>query len=653
MNPRLPALLAAAALAAATWTSHAQITDVAITPTGGPKRLSLRGAHGMEHILQSTTTPGTPGSWTDLLTFTVTNTADHGWFDSASQIVPRRFYRLVRPGAPRAPFYAPDLNLVDHLDRSQPLLYPSHKRAVVLILIGTTCTNSAASVPSIKALRDRFGPQGVVFHLVGADNTPSRTNLFHWATNHTVDLPVLHDPGLLAARALGAVATTECFAFSTTNWTQFYRGALDDRLDFNQPPTGFTQSYLSNALAQFIAGQTVTPSRTPAQGCAVEPPAFANISYATNIAPILQSKCVRCHTPGNIGTFAMTNYSVVSNLAASIRYEVLSRRMPPWHADPQYGSFTNDTSLTADQLNTLVQWLNGGAPRGSGPDPLADNPPAPVPDWPLGTPDAIVRIPLQSIPATGPIAYRYFDVPTPFTTNVWLRAAVVRPINRRVVHHVLVYFGTNSTLMGLDGFFAGYVPGAEQVPYPEGTGKLVPSGTLFRFQMHYTATGETESDQTELGLYLSPAPPAAELQTKSAFDALSFLGGFFYSIPPGAADHPAITAQLTPSTTKDVLLYELSPHMHFRGSRFKYEAVYPDNSREVLLNVPRYDFEWQTLYRLTTPKRLPAGTRIVCTGAFDNSPQNRRNPNPAVTVTFGEQTNDEMFIGYVNYSILP
>jgi len=633
--------------------ARAQVTDLGINTTTGPKRLSLRGVHGQEHILQSTTTPGTPGSWVDLLTLTVTNAADHGWFDSASQAIPRRFYRLVRPGTPRPPFYAPDLNLVDHLDRVQSLLYPSHKRAVVLIFIGTTCTNSAASVPAIKALRDQFSPQGVVFRLVGADNDPTRTNIFHWATNNSVDLPVLHDPGLAAARALGSTTTTECVAFNTTNWTQFYRGALDDRLDFNQPPTAFTQSYLSNALAQFIAGQTVTPSRTPAQGCVIAAPVVANISYATSIVPILQSKCVRCHTPGNIGTFAMTNYLVVSNLAASIRQEVLSRRMPPWHADAQYGNFTNDSSLTADQLNTLVQWVDAGAPRGTGSDPLADNPPLPGPDWPLGQPDVIVRIPLQSLPITGPIDYRYFDVPSGFTSNVWLRAAVVRPINRRVVHHVLVYFGTNSTLMGLDGFFAGYVPGVDQVAYPEGTGKFIPLGTVFKFQIHYTATGQAETDQTELGLYLSPAPPAAELQTKSAFDLFSFFGGLFYSIPPGAADHPAVTAQMTPSTTKDVLLYEMSPHMHFRGSRFKYEAVYPDNSREVLLNVPRYDFEWQTLYRLATPKRLPAGTRIVCTGAFDNSAQNRRNPNPGATVVFGEQTDDEMFIGYVNFSILP
>jgi hypothetical protein len=615
--------------------------------------VQLRGQAGVEHILQGTTTPHLPGSWSDLLTVTLTN-ADVGWFDNFAQGFPRQFYRLVRPGAPQPPVFAPDLNLVDHLDRSQPLRYATHKRAVVLIVIGTGCTNSAASVPSIRALRDQFGPQGVVFHMVSADNHPARTNLVQWTTNHSVDLPVLHDPGLLAMRALGARATTECFAFNTTNWTRFYRGALDDRADFNQPPTPFTQRYLSNALAQFVAGQTVTPSRTPAQGCTVAPPVVTNLAYSTNIAPILQSRCVRCHAPGNIGTFAMTNYLVVSNYAPLIRQEALSRRMPPWHADPQYGRFTNDVSLTPDELNTLVQWVDAGAPRGTGNDPLADSPPPPAPDWPLGTPDAIVRIPLQSIPAVGPIAYRYFDVPSPFATNVWLRAATVRPGNRRVVHHVLVYFGTNSTLMGLDGFFAGYVPGAEQVPYPDGTGKLIPGGTVFRFQMHYTATGEPETDQTELGLYLAPAPPAAELQTKSAFHAPSFFPpGFFYSIPPGASDHPAVSAQLIPSTTKDVLLYELSPHMHFRGSRFKYEAVYPDNSREVLLNVPRYDFEWQTLYRLATPKRLPAGTRIICTGAFDNSAQNRHNPNPGATVVFGEQTDNEMFIGYVNFSILP
>lgn len=640
----------------------AQTTDLTITPGPGPLRLGLRGQVGREHVLQSTTNPALTNSWGELLTLTLTNSV-HSWWDSAAPTVPLRFYRVIAPATARPPFYASDFRLIDHTDRSRELTYYDNYRAVVLIFTAVSCTNSQASVPVIKALRDQFEPQGVHFLLLNASPGDQRTNIAAQAVALGIDLPILKDDGQLVARELGGRATTEAFCFDTSNWMLFYRGALDDRPDFNIAPLPTTQRYLSNALASFIAGQVVTPSRTVPQGCTVLLPAPSNFTYATNIAPLLQARCVQCHSDGNIGTWSMTNHAVVSNYSRSIKNEVLAHRMPPWHADPQYGSFTNDNSLTPDEAAMLIQWINNGAPRGPGADPLEVTP-SPTnafsSTWPpaLGTPDVVLRIPTQNIPASGIVNYVYVNVPNTLPQDAWLRAAVVRPGNRRVVHHCLVYFGNNSTFMGLDGYFAGYVPGMEPVPFPAGTGKLLPAGTTLKFQLHYTTTGQTETDQTELGLYFAPTPPAAELQTKSAYDLLSFTGIPFFSIPPftipaGAADYPAVTASLTPSTTKSVMLYEISPHMHYRGSRFKCEAVYPDNTREVLLSVPKYEFHWQTLYRFAQPKVLPAGTRLECSGAFDNSAQNRDNPDPSATAVFGEQTFNEMFIGYVNFSVIP
>jgi len=211
------------------------------------------------------------------------------------------------------------------------------------------------------------------------------------------------------------------------------------------------------------------------------------------------------------------------------------------------------------------------------------------------------------------------------------------------VHHSLVFQGTGG-LSGLDGFFAGYVPGYDAVAFPPATGKLLPRGTVLRFQMHYVTTGQPETDQTELGLYVAPAPPTYALQTKSAFNV-------FFSVPPGAPDYEA-TAQYGPFN-RNILLYEMSPHMHLRGSRFRYEALYQDGRRETLLSVPHYIFHWQALYRFTTPKFLPVGTRILCTGAWDNTAQNPHNPDPTATIAFGEQTYEEMFIGYMNFAELP
>jgi hypothetical protein len=484
--------------------------------------------------------------------------------------------------------------------------------------------------------------------LVDANAADTRSNILAEANAHGITIPILHDAAQLVAGAMNASITPEALALGQTDfgWSILYRGAIDDRLAANPLPT--TQFYLSNVLVRALAGQTIAPVETRPQGCAITLNPPQEISYSADIAPLLQSKCVRCHSPGNIAPWAMTNYNIVYLTRGSIKQAVISGHMPPWHADPHHGTFANDNSLQPAEAAKLVQWIDEGAPRGTGPDPLANVPPPP-PEWALGPPTNIVSIPVQNIPAygrngTGEEPYHYENVTTTFPTDVWIRGAVVRPGNARIVHHCLVYFGTNSQLGGMDGFFAGYVPGYESVAFPPGTAKFLPRGTVLRFQMHYVTTGQDETDQTQLGLYTTPAAPEHVLQTRSAYN-------FLFSIPPGASDHQA-TATYGPFP-RSVYLYEMSPHMHLRGSRFKYEAVYPNNSREVLLSVPFYEFHWQTLYRLAQPKLLPAGTRIVCTGAWDNSAQNHHNPDPTRTVGFGEQTDDEMFIGYFNFAEIP
>jgi hypothetical protein len=254
----------------------------------------------------------------------------------------------------------------------------------------------------------------------------------------------------------------------------------------------------------------------------------------------------------------------------------------------------------------------------------------------------VVSIATQSLPATGEIPYRYLLVQNPFPSNVWLRAASVKPGNREVVHHSLVFVGKANQILqfqgGLAGFFAGYVPGMDQVAYPAGTGKRLLRGDLILVQMHYTPNGKATTDTTQLGFYLAPTPPARELTTTAVHDIA-------FTIPPGVRDHEVIAETVM---ARDSLLYELSPHMHYRGARMRFEALYPDGSAETLLNVPGYEFAWQALYRLTEPKRLPAGTRVRITGGFDNSEWNPWNPSPLSTVVFGEQTDDEMLIGYLN-----
>ena len=308
----------------------------------------------------------------------------------------------------------------------------------------------------------------------------------------------------------------------------------------------------------------------------------------------------------------------------------------------------------ARRLYELDHWVEQGAPRGQGEDPLAATAQSSAPEWPLGQPDVVVKFPkAEEIPASGVFDYRYIYVRSPLATNAWLRAAVVKPGNRKVVHHILVLVAMAQELQnrrlregnagGLDGYFSAYVPGYEAVPYPEGSGKFVAGRLDPGLSSALYCQWEAGNRPVGNGLYFCKDKPSLELKTRSAFNVK-------FTIPPGAAEQETV-AEFT--FKKDALLYEMSPHMHLRGSWFRYEAVYPDGKKEVLLSVPRYDFKWQHLYRLAQPKRLPAGTRLVCSGAHDNSAQNPDNPNPNETVQFGDQTFEEMFIGYFNYTDAP
>jgi hypothetical protein len=362
--------------------------------------------------------------------------------------------------------------------------------------------------------------------------------------------------------------------------------------------------------------------------------------YSTVIAPLLQKRCVTCHSPGNIAPFAMTNYATVAFYAEAIKEAVMSKEMPPWHADPLYGKFQNDVSLTDQESTQLIDWLNAGFPRGSGSDPLADvSPPAP-PKWPveLGEPDEIVTIPTQNVVAVGTEAYRYIYANATNSTTKYLRAAVVRPSNRAVVHHYIVWQG-HSTTAQLSGI-ATYVPGHTDRPYPAGTGVTIPPNAPLTFNLHYTANGAATTDKPELGLWYTNVTPAKTLKIAAPVN-------LFISIPPNNREYePSFPTSFTFS--KPATIYSLSPHMHVRGLRMKFELTI-SGVKQTILSVPRYDFDWQTIYVLQTPLDVPANAVVSVTGAYDNSALNIYNPNPNATVGWGEQSWDEMFIGYMEY----
>ncbi len=515
-------------------------------------------------------------------------------------------------------------------------------QAVVIIFSTVGCPIIRQSIAKIKALQKKFESKGIAFWLV--DPSPDdRAALEKEIQEFHIDpVPVLLDETQAVARLLGVTRTAEAIAISTHDWRIFYRGALDDQLSEGAQKPAATETFLENALNDFLAGKPITKASTTAHGCLITfDSAWGNHSYRKEVAPLIQSKCATCHSPGNIGPFAFSSHQKIKTRADMIREVVLTQRMPPWSADPHYGKFSNDCSLSKPETQTLLAWLDAGAVRDDGADPLSELPP-PTPDWPLGPPDLVVRLPQpQEIPPTGVLDYRYVTVDSPFTNQTWVAGVMVRPQNRRVVHHVILrvqYPGQKNPMGREDAFLVGWAPGSAPALFPKETAKWIGPGAKFQFELHYNTSGKPETDQSEIGLYLAKSPPRYVLETRGAFNK-----GF--EVSPGQARSDTVAIY---GFKKESILFSLAPHMHLRGSWFRYEALYPNGGREVLLSVPNYDFNWQTTYQFEHPKKVPAGTWILCTGGFDNSTRNPHNPGPENRVRWGDQSFDEMFIGFMN-----
>jgi len=525
-------------------------------------------------------------------------------------------------------------------------------RVVVLFFTGNGCPVARQSIAKLKALRDHFSDRGVAIWMINSVAQDDRESIEKEADEFKEEpLPVLIDDTQQIAHMLDVKRTAETICIDTRDWTVFYRGAIDDQLVEGAQKPEPTEKYVEKAVDELLAGKSISHPATVGHGCLItfdEPVAGgAPVSYSKEIAPLLQSKCVGCHSPGNIGPFALSSYQKVKGRSEMIREVLAARRMPPWDADPRYGHFKNDRSMSVAQKKLLLRWIDQGLPKDDGPDPLAQTRTG-AQDWPMGQPDYIVKLPSpQQIPATGVLDYRYVDIPSPITNDVWLSAAVFRPDNHRVVHHLIVRakYPKTPKLAEDDVFLTGWAPGIDyqNQSYPDGAGKFLGKGATLNFELHYTADGKPETDQSELGLYVLKSQPKMALQTHAAYNLDVMVPAHESQAPSYAID----------GFKHDSWLFDLAPHMHLRGSWFKYEALYPDGKRETLLSVPHYDFNWQTIYRLAEPKKMPAGTWILCTGGFDNSARNPSNPNPDKRVIWGAQSFDEMFIGFMDVAKIP
>jgi hypothetical protein len=533
-----------------------------------------------------------------------------------------------------------NFRLMDHQGASHELHYFADAPAIVLMTHSTSCSTMPQSLQSLTSLQTQFSPAGAEFMLINSDLRDRRTTVASSVAD--ADLPILLDPTQIIGESLGADTAGETLVVNPRDWTLAYRGDV----------TGAAQ-----AVAQLVAGDEVSVDSQPVASadCAVDFPELArraehkNISYAKTIAPMLNDNCVSCHREGGIGPWAMTDYNMVRGFSLMIREVVRTQRMPPWHADPHVGEFSNDRSLSDDEIRTLVHWVEAGAPRGEGADLLAENSQS-WPIWAMGEPDVIIDIPPEDVPASGVVDYKYKMVTNPLDKDVWVKAAEIIPGDRSVLHHVITSFGELETegrragrlKRGTGGGLGGYVPGAEGKPFPDDTGILLPAGATIEFQMHYTPAGLATTDASRMGLYLYEEPPEHKL------DSMVLLNPRIL-IPAGAPNHSEVMVR---TFDQDVLVYSLLPHAHYRGKASEFVAHLPDGTQETLLSVPRYDFNWQTNYDLKEPRFLPAGTKMVHRTWWDNSARNPANPDATRDVPWGQQSWDEMLFGSVRYRVV-
>jgi peroxiredoxin/mono/diheme cytochrome c family protein len=569
----------------------------------------------------------------------------------------------------------PNFTLRDALTGQPVSLYSFRgKQAAVLFYSGLGCPIGDLYLPRLERYAKEYGPKGVVFLTINANPGDTDEAIRAQEAKEGRTLPVLRDTKREVADNLEVERTCETLVLDGRARLRF-RGAIDDQYDYGGKRRAEpSRHYLKDALDGLLAGRDLDVTATSVAGCPLEPkpnltaklatvervrapsdeivaaqdaadgpePEVGAVSWSGEVAAIVQDRCQNCHRPGQSGPFDLLSYDDARRRAAGIAEVVAERRMPPWHADPRHGKFANDRHLSPKERATLLAWVEQGTPLG---DPAkAPAPKSWVDGWNIGQPDQVIELPEEYIvKADGTLNYQYFVVPSGFTEDRWIQAAEARPTDRGVVHHIIVYLQVPGQPRdrGPGVHLCGYAPGDMPTVLPPGTAKRIPKGANFVFQVHYTPNGKVRKDRSALGLIFAKTPPTTEAITHGIANPK-------FAIPPGDANYEVKDSW---RTRRDITLLAFMPHMHLRGKDFQYDAVYPDGRRETLLKVPAYDFAWQSYYTLAEPLKLPAGTRIDCVAHYDNSEGNRVNPDPTDTVRWGDQTWQEMMIGYIDYTV--
>ena len=529
--------------------------------------------------------------------------------------------------------------LLDHMGVAHELYYYDDAAAIVIMIHGNGCPIVRNSLSDYQTLDKQYKSKNVRFFLLNSNLQDDRASIAEEAQEWSIELPILDDDDQLVGESLALTRTAEVLVIDPSSRQLIYRGPLNDRVSYELQKDAAQNHYLQNALNAHLANNPVPAAPHPAKGCLInfsDSASAEDISYVDDVAPILIDGCIDCHREGGIAPWSMSSYAMVQGFAPMIREVIRVKRMPPWHADPAVGYWREDRSLSIADRRTLVHWIEAGAPRGEGEDPLVKIPPADD-GWLLGEPDLVLNVPAFGVPANGVVEYQFPSIDNPMDKDVWVNAVLVKPGNVKVLHHMFVGFsnGNRPDAAVTDNFLGAWSPGAKLKRMDDGTAVLLPKDAKITFEMHYTPYGKATIDRTQVALYFADEPPKKILRYSEVLN-------HHLLIPAGARNY---LDQAYFEFERDAHIYKLVPHSHYRGKSSQFFLQYPSGQKTLLLSVPNYDFNWQTTYSYTEPLAVPAGSRLIYQTTFDNSEHNDNNPDPGRPVSWGLQSADEMLFG--------